>query len=950
MISKNLTTLLDMYKNHLSILFLLFFFNFSYSQTFTVSGKVKDSTTGEELIGVNIIQKGTLMGTLSDYDGSFEMKIDPAAGESSIVFSYIGYTDQEIAVTADMIGVDIQLEQSTNVLTEIVVKGQKVSEKTKAAALTVESLDAIAIKQTASADFYDGLGAMKGVDLTSASLGIKVVNTRGFNSTAPVRILQVIDGVDNASPSINFALGNFLGASELDLQRVELVVGASSAFYGPNAFNGVIKMTSKDPFYTEGLSANIRAAERSILETDLRWADSFKNEEGYKTLAYKANFSYLTASDWVADNYNSVDSSEVAARENHYGGYDAVNIYGDEYQYNFDVTAGAPWANPGLTVFYRNGYREIDLLDYDTENLKASFEVNLRTKPDQEENSPELSWGANYARGSTIFQGATRFRLKDVQFYSTKLEYSKRDKFFIRGYITKDDAGNTYNPFVTALKLQEMQAADSKAWADLYYDKWQTTFANRARELGYPELIFQDGQPFFDFDAQDAFYSDPGIQDSLRSWHQQNVELVNNSEGFSHNRFLKPGTPEFDEAFNTINQRLSNSQDFETGGSRITTNSELYHLNGEYIFTPEWMSKITVGASGRMYRPDTKGTIFNDLDTLIKTHEYGFYGGLEKKLWDDKVTLSTTFRADKNKNFDWISSPAASMVFKPTEKDYLRFSFSSAIRNPTLGDQFDNIDVGSAVLLGNLGGYQQLVTLDNLRDWFRTRNNADLNYFDVAPIQPEKVKTFETGYRSVFWDRLYLDASYYFNVYDQFIGYKVGLDVGFSQVNTLSYVDAYRVTANADETVTTHGTALGLNYYFSDYYQLSGNYTWSKLISQTNDEIIPAFNTPEHKFNVSISGRDVPIRFGGFNAPNFGFNINYKWIEGFIFEGSPQFTGLVPTYDLLDMQVNYRFPQINTTVKIGASNILNNQHYETVGGPLIGRLGYIKLSYQFDKK
>jgi len=50
------------------------------------------------------------------------------------------------------------------------------------------------------------------------------------------------------------------------------------------------------------------------------------------------------------------------------------------------------------------------------------------------------------------------------------------------------------------------------------------------------------------------------------------------------------------------------------------------------------------------------------------------------------------------------------------------------------------------------------------------------------------------------------------------------------------------------------------------------------------------------------------------------------------------------------VQVNYEFDKINTTLKIGASNILENEHFETVGGPLIGRLGYIKLSYQFDKK
>ena len=67
-----------------------------------------------------------------------------------------------------------------------------------------------AIKQNASADFYEGLGNLKGVDLTAASIGFKVINTRGFNSTSPVRSLQIIDGVDNQAPGLNFSSGKFL--------------------------------------------------------------------------------------------------------------------------------------------------------------------------------------------------------------------------------------------------------------------------------------------------------------------------------------------------------------------------------------------------------------------------------------------------------------------------------------------------------------------------------------------------------------------------------------------------------------------------------------------------------------------------------------------------------------------------------------------------------------------
>ena len=130
--------------------------------------------------------------------------------------------------------------------------------KLKESPLTVEAMDVTAIIEAPSSTFYESIGNLKGVDITSASLGFKIINTRGFNSTSPVRSLQIIDGVDNQSPGLNFSLGNFLGTTELDTKGVEIVVGANSALYGPNAFNGVIDMTTKDPFMFPGTSYQIK--------------------------------------------------------------------------------------------------------------------------------------------------------------------------------------------------------------------------------------------------------------------------------------------------------------------------------------------------------------------------------------------------------------------------------------------------------------------------------------------------------------------------------------------------------------------------------------------------------------------------------------------------------------------------------------------------------------------
>ena len=127
---------------------------------------------------------------------------------------------------------------------------------------------------------------------------------------------------------MNFSLGNFLGASELDVLNVDVIAGASTAFYGPNAFNGVIAMTTKNPFIFEGLDVSYKVGERNLHELAIRWADKFTDQNGKDRWAYKINAYLLRADDWVANNLAATEDSPNP--EWNPGGYDAVNRYGDE--------------------------------------------------------------------------------------------------------------------------------------------------------------------------------------------------------------------------------------------------------------------------------------------------------------------------------------------------------------------------------------------------------------------------------------------------------------------------------------------------------------------------------------------------------------------------------------------------------------------------------------------
>ena len=910
-----------------------------YSQV-TLKGKILDGTNGEPLIGANIIVKSDPnVGTVTDFDGTFELKVPSVPIMLNI--SYIGYSSLDYQVDNASSKIEIKLgEDAVTIDLGVEIKGQKISDKQKAAPLTIESLDAIAIKQTASTDFYNGLGSLKGVDLTTASLGFTVINTRGFNSTSPVRSLQTIDGVDNQSPGLNFSLGNFLGASELDIQKVDLVVGASSAFYGPNAFNGVIAMETKNPFFNKGLSASVKVGERNLLETAFRFADVIKGKSGKPVIGYKLNFSYLRANDWEADNYDPVTDSInnvifPLAKDNP-GGFNAVNIYGDEYSITNNGTDFN--SSSGLNVFHRRGYQERDVVDYNTKNIKAGATVHIRTKPSLDYESPELIIGSNFGYGTTVYQGDNRFSLRGIQFFQHKIEFRKKDKYFIRAYATHEDAGDSYDPYFTAQKMIEASGTND-SWQRAYEDYWsQNKVAQQLRNLGMTQDNMQQWQR-----------DNKGVLDQFHKEAQAYASSKNRI--FNLQDFYVPGTARYDSLFNDITSRKNNSTE---NGSRFFDRSALFHVHGEYKFTSDFFKELTVGANGRMYRPNTAGTIFRDETERITNSEFGVYGGASKQFGD--FTASLAARLDKNQNFDFLFSPAGSIVWKPSENNYFRASFSSAIRNPTLSDQYLDLDVGPARLLGNLTGFDSLILLQNFIDFRRDPVNTPLVDRYIAPIRPEQVKTFEVGYRTTLFEKLFVDASYYYNIYNDFIGYQIGVKVPtarvelfpgfFDTIRQISNIQAYRIAANSDQIVNSQGFAIGLNYYFSKFYSLNGNYSYNNLVTNVNDDIVPAFNTPRNKYNIGISGRDIPI--SGINT--LGFNVNYKWIEGFIFEGSPQFTGLVPTYDLVDAQVNYTLPKQNLTVKVGASNLLNNLQFQTYGGPRIGRMAYLTVTYDFKSK
>ncbi len=236
-----------MRKTHLFICLLLLFSCFpAMAQNINVSGTVKDASTSEPLIGVSILVKGTTVGTVTDFDGNYSLQA-PANG--ALVFSYIGFMPQEIAVKNKK-NINVAMVSDTKNLDEVIVVG--VSMKKSDLTGAVGSVSQKVLEEKPVTNINQALqGRVAGVLINNAarpdqdgSIKIRGINTIN-GATDPI---YVVDGLvmDNWG-------GGFNSINLNDVASVEVLKDASAtALYGSRAANGVVLITTKKGKKGEG--------------------------------------------------------------------------------------------------------------------------------------------------------------------------------------------------------------------------------------------------------------------------------------------------------------------------------------------------------------------------------------------------------------------------------------------------------------------------------------------------------------------------------------------------------------------------------------------------------------------------------------------------------------------------------------------------------------------------
>ena len=902
---------------------------FAATSQITISGKVVDDNN-QPVPGANITLKNSSSGTVTDFDGLFSLTVQESP-PFTVEVSSVGFESSSIDIVSQTSDLVIVLKEGTE-LDEVVISASRTPERVFESPVSVERFGIKEIKSTPSVDFYDGLENLKGVDINTNSLTFKSINTRGFATFSNTRFVQLVDGMDNTAPALNFVLGNLLGMTELDVNSVELLPGASSALYGANAFNGILFMTSKNPFDHSGISTYFKggitsqeaAGDNEFYDYGIRIAHKFSDK-----FAAKANFSYLRGTDWHASNkINVLNASTDRSDPN----YDGLNVYGDEVSTNIRgvgvalvnlgiLPAGAENLLPNQSVS-RTGYDERDLNEYRAESIK--FDAAMHYRPFA--NDFEIIYNGKIGKGTTIYQGANRYSIRNFFLQQHKIEL-KNNNFFIRGYLTDEDAGDSYDTRFTGININRKWKSD------------QTWFGE---------------------------YAGAFVQATLAGQLPEQAHLL--ARRAADTGRLLPGTSGFQQAF----KEVVSDPNLATG-AKFQDATQLRHMDVNYNFTHITgdFADIQVGGSFREYKLNSSGTIFTDFDGPIRYAEYGIYTQIQKKLMEDRLKLTGSVRYDKSELFDGNLSPRLSVGYTlGAERNHnIRASVQTGFRNPTTQDLYIGLNVGRAILVGSAennldrdirtfdvsGNGQNLIGSSSVtitgRDAYENSfsvnsvRNGTPQASGATTVKPEKITAFEVGYRGKV-SKFIIDLSGYYNQYKDFISTENVLVPLYGQVGdgTLSLlalqnedVKVYQAYTNSDIDIKSFGATIGVNTKIPGDFDLGVNYTYSKqdFDKSKDPDFRTEFNTPEHK---------VKATFGHTNLfKNFGFNTSYRWSDSYFWEASFG-DGDIPSFSVIDAQINYKIPKLKTTFKIGATNLGGDEYFTAFGTGFIGSQYYIGLS------
>ena len=422
----------------------------SVSAQFKVSGKISDQRSGESLPGANVVLTGTNLGAAADAEGYFEINNVPT-GSYELMATFIGYETFKVSLNvnagqvASFQNMNIQLSVSAIQLQEYVVTASRGKrEKITDAPAAMSVISELKIRSESNPNLGDYFKNIKGVDFTASGMDSYNLSARGFNSSFSSRLLTLTDGRMANVPSLRLIAYNTIPITSDDVSQIEVVLGPSSALYGPNAHSGVVNIITKRPIQSLGTIVGYTTGSREFNKAQVRHAGKLNN------FSYKMSAVNFTAHDW--------EYIEDDEKKEHYRQWRTDGLDGEDLDDLFD-DGRAFWDGWDIKVD-RDGDGTIDTTYYKKDNIITdankdgindlpNFDIknqrlDLRLDYDfSDDHFVSLNFG--HAKATNInITGIGRYLANDwiYNFYQGRWIYKN---WFAQAYLNTSNSGTTRN-------------------------------------------------------------------------------------------------------------------------------------------------------------------------------------------------------------------------------------------------------------------------------------------------------------------------------------------------------------------------------------------------------------------------------------------------------------------------------------------------------------------------
>lgn len=910
----------------------------------TASGTVTDEN-GDPLFGVNVIEKNTLNGTTTDFDGKYTLNL--TTDNPSVVFKFVGYRDKMIAFTGAKINHQMKVDEIG--LDAVVVSASKRKERILDAPASVTLISAEKIENTAAVVATDNLKSIPGVDIIPTGLVSANVAVRGFNGIFSGSMLTMVDNRIGQVPSLKVNAFQLMPGSNDDIERIEIVRGPGSALYGPNAADGVMHIITKSPLDIRGdhnteTTISFTGGSRSVWAPNIRHAQKISDKVGFKISG-----GYMQGHD-----FPYYDPREPTPGTNFVFG-----TVRDGVQFEVDSAAGLQTFDRD---FFIQKYNFDTRIDYAvSKDVDFTFSGGYANTTNLEltglGGAQGVDWGYTYAQ--------VRARYKSL---------------FVNYFMNSSNSGDTY--LISQLDGSEPQPYQFQTLLDKSkLHGLQIQHNSSIKQLvdftyGFDAILTRpvsDGTIYGRYEDDDAI-NQLGVYGQAEYHVSEKFDVLAALRGDYQDRigefFLSPRAAIVYKPSNRHTTRLTYNRAFSAPSALNTA------LDLPQVFVPNGIIARGLG------NPD--GFNFN----------YGSDGFAQFRSPYDNGWYDVADLSNNHVHFDGFLNSLSNLIATTlygTDYDAAQFDFVKGDLVSLTGD----LSSASSSLNNNV----ERKVIDFI-------SNEEYDYTQISDLESIKstvTQTMELGYKGIIKDKFFLSADLYYTRIDNYVSplspasYRVLFDddqlaqelipvyqsnagttqsgiiegalaglagdagvsvgewlVGAMQGFSLGTVAPEDDLVNSDMILTyinlgevdIAGADLGATYvenFKESTLKISGMFSFMNkdrisLAGASGGYI--ALNAPKFKTSLAVEGANI-------GNTGIGAGINWRWQDAFP-ANSAVYVGEVVAANLIDLSISYRPNFSKNTVLSGTFyNITNNEFQRFPGTPFIGFYTMMKLSHTF---